>query len=192
MQNLLHFFGSLLVLIIVVMAMAACGGTNSRLNDQLADSGEPFWVLQGSSTVKNAEYRTFYGVAWAELASNVNVSVQASIADKKAKAELVLQLERYMEVISRDFIASGEVEHEVFSHVEAKEQIAKLAQASAPWMGVAAHWVSPNKKRLYAIAQLSLPKFKVKVNQVLVSRQFERYLHRHAESVFDRVARNPL
>jgi hypothetical protein len=177
------------VAIITPLILIVSCATSERHYDQRLDSatGKPQWVLNGTQTSKTERGRIFLGVG--EAQTNVEFSRQATAANQRAKDELEQMVERFIEVVSRDYIASGTAVSAGFLEHQAPRYITEMTSIVLPKAQIMEHWVDRNSERIFAIAE-------IEYNQVVsllyesstVNAGFKDYLKDRGELVFDRIA----
>jgi hypothetical protein len=172
----------------LLLVTAACTTTERRYDQRIdTATGKPQWVLQGTQTEKSIQGRFFWGVGEANAAGEF--SRQADAANQRAKDELQKIVERFIEVIARDYIASGAAASAGFLEHQATRYIDEMTGIVLPEAKIMEHWVDHGGKKIYAIAELE---YTLMVSLLARSSQvnsgFKDYLQSTGESVFDHIA----
>ena len=80
---------------LVASALSACSST-TQVESDLSIKGAPDWVNEGTHILNDKDGRLFHGVG---LASPMgDMSLQKSVADDRARAEVARVLSSYMDV----------------------------------------------------------------------------------------------
>ena len=178
----------LLTIIALLIVLASCASTERHYDQKLDNSGTPQWVVQGTHTSKTDSGRIFLGVGAASTQGEF--SRQASAANLRAKDELERMVERFIEVVSRDYLASGAAQPAGFQEHEAMQRVVEMTSIVIPNAQIMEHWVDQDRDKIFAIAEIdysqvvSLLSSSSKVNP-----GFKSYLKNSGEQVFDRIAR---
>jgi hypothetical protein len=175
-------------IIALLMVTVACTTTERRY-DQWLDTatGKPQWVLQGTQTSKSIQGRFFWGVGEASAAGEF--SRQADTANQRAKDELQKMVERFIEVISRDYIASGAAAQAGFLEHQATRYINEMTAIVLPEVKIMEHWVDQGGRKIFAIAELEYNRMvSLLAGSSQVNPGFKDYLRSKGESVFDHIA----
>lgn len=178
----------LLTIIALLIVIASCASTERHYDQKVDDTGKPQWVVQGTHTSKTVRGRSFLGVGAAQTSGEF--SRQASAANQRAKDELERMVERFIEVVSRDYLASGSAQPSGYLENEATKRIIEMTSIVTPNAQIMEHWVDQDSDKIFAIAEIdysqvvSLLSSSSKVNP-----GFKGYLKSSGEQVFDRIAR---
>ncbi|MCI0507549.1 MAG: hypothetical protein L0Z73_15765 [Gammaproteobacteria bacterium] len=182
-------FTKLVWTIIALCTVAAGCTTTGRHYDQRIDAatGKPQWVLQGTQTSKSIYDRIFWGVGEADASGEF--SRQADAANQRAKDELQKMVERFIEVISRDYIASGGAAQAGFLEHQATRYINEMTGIVLPEIKIMEHWVDQGGRKIFAIAELEYTRMvSLLAGSSQVNPGFKDYLQSKGESVFDHIA----
>jgi hypothetical protein len=178
-----------IVTIIVPLIMVVSCSTPSHHFDQSIDAstGKPQWVLQGTQTSKTERGRIFLGVG--EAATEGEFSRQATAANRRAKEELAQMVERFIEVVSRDYIASGAAAPAGYQENQAPHYVNEMTSIVLPQAQILEHWVDDDSEKIFAIAEIDYPQLVSLIEQsAVVNPGFKVYLKSRGELVFDRIA----
>ena len=164
----------------------ACA-SNTTL-DQTADaSGVPLWVNEGSNILTSKEGRRFHGVGSAPALGDF--SLQTSTADNRARQEIARILASYIEIVSRDFIASGDAAEEGFNEQAVARQMDNVSSIDLTGIDVVGHWQDENSKVIYSIATVDMQKMHEVLNKATdLNSGLREFISRQGNSIFDRIA----
>jgi len=170
----------------MVWFLMACA-SNSNLNDTADANGVPVWVNEGSSILTSKEGRRFHGVGSAPMLGDF--SLQTATADKRARNEINRILASYVEIVSRDFIASGDAEDAGFNAQHVAFQMDQLANIDLTGIQVIGHWQDKKSNIVYAIAEVDMQQ----VREAIKSAQslhpgLRKFIRTEGDSIFDRIA----
>jgi hypothetical protein len=177
----------MLVAFIVVLGSLSGCVSQSTLNALKNEAGVPLWVAEGSNIVYSQAQRRFQGVGSAPLMKGF--SLQTATADNAAREEVGRILASYVEIVVRDFIASGDAEDAGFSEHHVAAQMQRLTKIDLIGVELIGHWRQKKNKMIYAIAELSLPQ----VRELLIADAelhtgLKNFLMNEGDGIFDRIA----
>lgn len=176
-----------LIPLLSMLLLTACGSVQRHYDQALGANGKPNWVAQGTQTAKTEKGRIFLGVGVARIQDEL--SREANEANLLAREELERMLTRFIEVVARDFIASGKAQAAGFLPNEAPVFIGKMTGLVATKGQVMDHWVDPKGRNIYAIAELDYPQVRsMLATSPAVNAGFREYLNQQGELIFDRIA----
>jgi len=170
----------------IPLALVACSGS-STLDDAIDERGVPGWVNSGTNISKAQRGRLFHGVGSAPMLGDF--SLQTTTADKQARAEVSRILTSYMEIVSRDFIASGDAEEVGFTEQNVARQIEALSRMTLPEAAIVGHWRDRGRRVIYAIAELDMQQaFNAMTNLATMHEGLRNYIDSEGRDIFDRIA----
>ena len=171
----------------LALGLFACSG-NSVVDSAIDEHGVPGWVSDGTSILKDRNDRLFRGVGSAPLLGDL--SLQTSTADRRARDEVARILSSYMEIVSRDFIASGDAEEVGFTELDVARQIDSLSRMELPGVEIVGHWRDQNSRMVYAIAELNMQQAIEAIGKLeSMHRGLQEYIDSEGADIFDRIAR---
>lgn len=178
----------LFVLVLMsIMFVSACTSAERHYDQTKDASGKPGWVEYGTQTSRTPDGRIFLGVGVAKTTGEF--ARQATAANEHAKQEIERMISRFIEVVSRDYIASGNAEPSGYLAHEAQHYINEMTNIVLPSAKIMEHWVDSRNDKIFAIAEIDYPKV---VSLLSTSGQvnsgFKMYLKDKGQSVFDRIA----
>jgi hypothetical protein len=177
---------SLVALLAVAGLLAACAG-QPELNASTDASGVPVWVNEGSNILTSKQGRHFHGVGSAPMLGDF--SLQTVTADNRAKAEVARVLASYMEIVSRDYIASGDADAAGFSGQDVSHQMSQLEKIRLDDVEVIGHWQDKESKTVYAIAEVDMETVRKALQaEAELNPGLKAYLDAKGDTIFDRIS----
>lgn len=177
----------LYALILIIFLASGCA-SSARHYDQTKDaSGKPGWVEYGTQTSKTQAGRIFLGVGVARTSGEF--TREATAANEHAKKEIERMISRFIEVVSRDYIATGAAEPSGYLANEAHRYIDEMTNIVLPNAKIMEHWIDSRNDKIFAIAEIDYPKVvSLLSSSGQVNPGFKVYLKSKGHSVFDRIA----
>ncbi len=167
--------------------IAACSST-TKVESDLGLKGAPDWVNQGSSILNDKDGRLFHGVGSASPTGDM--SLQKSVADDRARAEVARVLSSYMDVVSSDYMASAKSGEAGAAEESVSRQIKNLSKINLTGAKIIGSWRDPKSNIIYSIAELDMNHVKSTLNGVQdMNTDLKRYIETQADNIFDRVAK---
>ena len=178
---------NILFVLCISFLLVACSG-NAVLNESLNDQGVPTWVGDGSSILKSKDDRLFHGVGSATMLGDF--SLQTSIANRRARREIARIVTSFMEIVSREYIATGQASHAGFNEQEVAKQIAMLNNMDLSKVEVVGHWSDDGSRIIYAIAQMDIEKVRKAIKELAsVNKGLKAFISVEGDRIFDRIAK---
>ncbi|QUM82477.1 MULTISPECIES: LPP20 family lipoprotein [unclassified Moritella] len=133
-----------------IMALLSACSSQTSIDSDLGVSGAPDWVNIGTQAVENDSGRLLHGVGMSN--GIADESLQKSVADSRARAEIARILATSVDAMQADYTAAanGEVSANVEREIKAKT---KLALNGVKIIG---RWKNPDNGDIYAFAELDL------------------------------------
>jgi hypothetical protein len=167
-------------------ALLACA-SSTKLDDAAGANGVPGWVSAGSSILTSKQGRRFQGVGSAPLLGDF--SLQTSTADKRARSEIKRILASYVEIVSRDFIASGDAAEVGLSEQNITQQIAQLANIDLIGIQIIGHWQDKQSNVIYAIAEVDMQQVREAIRSAeTLHPGLREFIQQEGDDIFDRIA----
>lgn len=177
---------SLLLIFGFALTLAACS-SQTKLDSDLGVAGAPDWVNKGSAYVANDGGRLFHGVGSAGAVGDA--SLQRSVADDRARAELARIFSNYLDVASADYQAAAKSGKDTQTDESVSRQIKSVSQLNLSGARIIARWQDKKTNTLWAIAEIDLKQFKEALSAAReMNADAKRYLAEHGDNVFDRVS----
>jgi hypothetical protein len=171
----------------LALFISACSST-TKVESDLGLKGAPDWVNQGSSVLSDKGGRLFHGVGSASPMGDM--SLQKSVADDRARAEVARVLSSYMDVLSSDYMDSAKSGGANVADESVSRQIKNLSKVNLTGAKIIGSWRDPKSNIIYSIAELDMKQVKDTLNGVQeMNTDLKRYIETHADNVFDRVAK---
>jgi hypothetical protein len=168
--------------------MLGCA-SESTIQAEVDEQGIPLWVKQGSNIVNTGSGRIFLGVGSAPMMGDF--SLQASTANNRARAEVGRVLSSYMEILSRNYIASGQASQANFTAQNVARQIDTLDGLDFTQVRIVDHWRDEKNNIIYAVAELDMQKAKSSLkDSENIHSGLKNYLNQEGDSIFDRIAQH--
>ena len=175
------------VTLCVPFLLVACSGSEV-LSESVNDQGVPTWVGQGSSILKSRQSRVFHGVGSASMMGDF--SLQTSIANRRAREEMARIVTSFMEIVSREYIATGQASHADFDEQDVSKQIAILNKMDLAKVEVVGHWSDKGSRVIYAIAQMDIEKVRQAIKELVsVNKGLKAFISVEGDNIFDRIAK---
>lgn len=178
---------SFLPALVIALALGACS-SQTRLDSDLGLSGAPDWVNKGTAYVANDNNRLFHGVGSAGPMGDP--SLQRSVADDRARAELARIFSNYLDVASADYQAAARSGKEMQADESVSRQIKSVSQLNLSGARIVARWQDKKTNTLWSIAEIDLKQFKDTLSAARdMNGDAKRYLAEQGDNVFDRVSK---
>ncbi len=175
-----------LLLLALLTLLVACSGKTTVESD-LGIKGAPDWVNEGTNILKTKNGRLFHGVGSAPPLGDL--SLQTSTADNRARAEVARILSSYMEIVSRDYIASGKAGESGFTEQSVSRQIDNITRINLTGVRIIAHWRDKKNGVIYSLAELDMDQVKKILDSVgNMNAGLKQYLDKEGPKIFDRIA----
>ncbi len=167
-------------------ALLACA-SNPNLNGVTDANGVPAWVSEGSVIRKSKDGRRFHGVGSAPMLGDF--SLQTSTADNRARSEINRILASYVEIVSRDFIASGDADESGFNDQDVAQQMDQLANIDLTGIEVIGHWTDKQNKVVYSIAEVNMQQVRAAIKLAeSLHPGLRKFIKVEGDNIFDRIA----
>ena len=173
---------------LLALLLTACA-SSTVLDGSVDAAGVPVWVNTGSNILTSAKTgQRFHGVGTASMLGDF--SLQTARADTHAKAEVARILASYLEIVSRNFIASGDAEKAGFTEQSVAQQIDSLAEINLSGTQVIGHWQNKQTRVIYAIAELDMEQLQQALKEsATLNKGFKEYIDSEGGKIFDRIAK---
>jgi len=169
------------------LALAACS-SQTRLDSDLGVSGAPDWVNKGTAYVANDSGRLFHGVG--SSGPTGDPSLQRSVADDRARAELARIFSNYLDVASADYQAATRAGKEMQTDESVSRQIKSVSQLNLSGARIIARWQDKKTNTLWSIAEIDLKQFKDALGAAReMNADARKYLTDQGDNVFDRISK---
>ncbi len=177
----------LLSVALLSVFIAACSSTN-KVESDLGIKGAPDWVNEGTAILNNKDGRLFHGVGSASPTGDM--SLQRSVADDRARAEVARVLSSYMDVVSNDYMAAAKSGGAGVAEESVSRQIKNLSKVNLAGARIIGSWRDPKTNIIYSVAELDMKHVKDTLEGVQdMNSDLKRYIETQADNIFDRVAK---
>ncbi|MBI5890094.1 MAG: hypothetical protein HZB47_05385 [Nitrosomonadales bacterium] len=177
----------LFALAVLATIITACSST-TKVESDLGLKGAPDWVNEGTSILNNKDGRLFHGVGSASPTGDM--SLQKSVADDRARAEVARVLSSYMDVVTNDYMATAKSGDTGVSEESVSRQIKNLSKVNLTGAKIIGSWRDPKTNVIYSIAELDMKHVKDTLGGVQdMNTDLKRYIETQADNIFDRVAK---
>lgn len=174
-----------LALGVLVVAIAGCAG-QTRLESDLGVKGAPDWVNKGTAYVSNKDGRLFHGVGSASPMGDP--SLQRSVADDRARAEVARIFSSFMDVVSSDYQAAAKSGGNQAAEESVSRQIKALTRINLAGARIVARWHDKRTNNVWSIAELDMKQVKDAAGTAReMNEDVRRYVQGNADNVFDRL-----
>jgi hypothetical protein len=175
---------------VLAMAFFLLGcASESVIQSEVDGQGIPLWVKQGSNIVNTGTGRVFLGVGSAPMLGDF--SLQTATANNRARAEVGRVLSSYMEIVSRNYIASGQAREANFNAQSVAKQIDKIDGLDLTNIQVIDHWRDEKNNVMYAVAKLDMKKAKSSLKRdEIIHNGLRNYINEEGDTIFDRIAQH--
>lgn len=177
---------SLLILIPALLFLSACGGGKTVVESDLGLDDAPDWVNEGShQTLDDDDGRLFHGVG--ESAPVGDASLQKSVADDRARAEVARMLSSFIEAVSQDYTAAVGSGKEAVSEQSVSREISNVTKINLAGVKIIGRWKDPESKVIYSIAELDLERVKDTVSKTdTMNSAVKNFVLEKGNTIFDR------
>ncbi len=187
MQNS-RFISRLLAMALFALAISACSST-TKVESDLSIKGAPDWVNEGTNILNEKDGRLFHGVGSASAMGDM--SLQKSVADDRARAEVARVLSSYMDVVSNDYMASAKAGGANNNEEAVSRQIKALTRVNLSGAKIIGSWRDTRTNIIYSVAELDMKQVKSTLAGTQdMNDDLKRYIETSADNIFDRVAKD--
>jgi hypothetical protein len=178
----------LFALALLAALITACSSGPTKVESDLGIKGAPDWVNEGTSILNNKDGRLFHGVGLAPPVGDM--SLQKSMADDRARAEVARVLSSYMDVVTNDYVAAAKSGGTGVAEESVSRQIKNLSKVNLTGAKIIGSWRDPKTNTIYSIAELDMKQVKDTLSGVQdMNTDLKRYIETQADNIFDRVAK---
>jgi hypothetical protein len=177
---------NLLSVALFLLAISACSST-TKVESDLGIKGAPDWVNEGTNIISEKDGRLFHGVGSASAMGDM--SLQKSVADDRARAEVARVLSSYMDVVTNDYMSSAKAGGANTNEEAVSRQIKALTKVNLAGAKVIGSWRDPKTNTIYSIVELDMKQVKSTLAGTQdMNEDLKRYIESSADNIFDRVA----
>jgi len=168
-----------------ILILAACAG-RTKVESNLHIKGAPDWVNEGTNILKHDNDRLFHGVGMAPDMGDM--SLQASTADDRARAEVAKILTSFMQVVSRDYTAAAKGGNDSMLEQSISRQIDNVSRINLTGSRIIGHWRDEKTNVIYSLAEIDMQQLKSTLQGVQdMDAGFKDRIARQGDNIFDRM-----
>ena len=178
----------LLSVVALTALVAGCSSSPTKVESDLNIKGAPDWVNEGTNTLNNKDGRLFHGVGSASPLGDA--SLQKSVADDRARAEVARVLSSYLNVVSSDYVAAAKAGGTSVTEESVSRDIRNLSQVNLAGARIIGSWRDPKSGIIYSIAELDMKQVKSTLDGVRdMNSDLKRHIESQADNIFDRISK---
>lgn len=186
MKNL-NTITKLLGLVLLISGITACS-TTTTVESDLGIKDAPDWVNKGANILNEKDGRLFHGVGSASPMGDE--SLQKSVADDRARAEVARILSSYLDAVSNDYMSAAKAGNTTVNEEAVSRQIKNLTKVNLSGARIIGNWRDPKTSIIYSIAELDMNHVKSTLADVQdMNADLKRYIETRGDNIFDRVAK---
>ena len=173
------------IMVSLILLLGACGTipTIPEPPKALTEYKPPAWVISGGGAYSDRNGKAFYGVGSATGIKNY--SLQRTVADDRARADLAKVFEYYTQSLTKDYQAHTTAGNFESSVEEQNSESAVKVVVATTLRGVVIidHFEIPERMEMLSLARLDYDAFKQNVEQ---AEQFQRLPSKVREDIKER------
>lgn len=182
-----HLIAKLLSMALIAVAISACSST-TKVESDLGLKSAPDWVNEGTNILNDKSGRLFHGVG--SSSPTGDMSLQKSVADDRARAEVARVLSSYLDVVSNDYMSAAKTGTTNITEEAVSRQIKALTKVNLTGAKIIGSWRDPKTNIIYSIAELDMNHVKSTLAGTQdMNEDLKRYIENSADNIFDRVAK---
>lgn len=178
---------SLVALTAVAIGLGGCS-SQTVVESDMRIKGAPDWVNEGTNVLKTRDGRLFHGLGSAPVMGDE--SLQVSTADDRARAEVARALTSYMDVVTKDYLASAQTAQGAVVDQSVSRSIENVTKINLAGARIIAHWKQKKTNVVYALAEIDMKAVKETMEKVeAMTPGFKTHFNEKADSLFDSMAK---
>lgn len=186
-----------LMIALIGVFLSACS-SQTKVKSDLHIKGAPKWVNKGSQALKDKGGRLFHGVGIANPMGDM--SLQRDAADNRARAELARVLQSYMNVVSKDYLASqstqsnptgkaSDANKTARTEQDVSRDIKNITKVNLRGAKIIGRWRHKKTNVIYSIAELDMKRMKKVIKETDgISPGLQSFINDNGDNIFDGVA----
>lgn len=172
--------------LLAALALAGCGGGKTVVESNLKIKGAPDWVNEGTNILNSKDGRLFHGIGSAPKMDDM--SLQKSTAETRARAEVARILSSYMDVVSRDYIASAKSGDARETQQSVSRSIDSITKVNLSGVKIIADWRDDKDGMIYALAELDMKYVKdILKTTTDMNDALRTHIEQNADNIFDKM-----
>jgi hypothetical protein len=177
---------SIFLMTVLGLLLSGCGG-RTVVESDMGIKGAPDWVNEGTNVLKSKNNRLFHGVGSATPMDDL--SLQKSTADNRARAEVARVLSSYMNVVSKDYMASVGTGEDRALDQSVSRDIQNITKVNLTGAKIIGNWRDKKTGIIYSIAELDMKNVKdILKNVDNMNESFRDYIQKRGDNIFDSMA----
>ncbi len=174
------------LLALSIALLAACGGGKTVVESNLKIKGAPDWVNEGTNILNSKDGRLFHGIGSAPKLSDVEL--QRSTAENRARSEVARILSSYMDVVSKDFIASSSAGNSAEAQQSVSRSIENVTRVNLTGAKIIANWRDDKDGTIYSLAELDMKNVKdLLKNTQEMNADLRTHIEQNGDTIFDKM-----
>lgn len=167
--------------------LGACGGGKTVVESDLKIKGAPDWVNEGTNILNSKDGRLFHGIGSAPKLGDLEL--QRSTAENRARSEVARILSSYMDVVSKDFIASSAAGSSAETQQSVSRSIENVTRVNLTGAKIIANWRDDKNGTIYSLAELDMKSVKdILKNTQDMNADLRNHIEQHGDTIFDNIA----
>jgi len=169
-----------------VALLAACGGGKTVVESNLKIKGAPDWVNEGTNILNAKDGRLFHGIGSAPKLGDMEL--QRSTAENRARSEVARILSSYMDVVSKDFLASSSSGSSAEAQQSVSRSIENITRVNLTGVKIIANWRDDKDGTIYSLAELDMKYVKdILKNTQEMNADLRTHIEQNADTIFDKM-----
>ena len=169
-----------------IALLSACGG-KTVVESDLKIKGAPDWVNEGTNILNSKDGRLIHGIGSAPKMGDLEL--QRSTAENRARSEIARVLSSYMDVVSKDYLASASAGDAHENEQSVSRSIQNVSKINLTGARIIGNWRDDKDGTIYSIAELDLNSAKGLLKNVQdMNAGLISYVETHGDTIFDKMA----
>jgi len=174
------------LLALSVALLTACGGGKTVVESDLKIKGAPDWVNEGTNILNSKDGRLFHGIGSAPKLGDLEL--QRSTAENRARSEVARILSSYMDVVSKDFLASSSAGANAEAQQSVSRSIENVTRVNLTGAKIIANWRDDKDGTIYSLAELDMKYVKdILKNTQEMNADLRAHIEQHGDTIFDKL-----
>lgn len=184
-MNTGKLFGTVMLALAVVL-LSACGGGKTVVESNLKIKGAPDWVNEGTNILNSKDGRLFHGIGSAPKLGDMEL--QRTTAENRARSEVARILSSYMDVVSKDFLASSSAGASAEAQQSVSRSIENVTRVNLTGVKIIANWRDDKDGMIYSLAELDMKYVKdILKNTQEMNTDLRAHFEQNADTIFDKL-----
>lgn len=167
--------------------LSACGGGKMVVESDLQIKGAPDWVNEGTNILNSKDGRLIHGFGSAPKMGDLEL--QRSTAENRARSEIARVLSSYMDVVSKDYLASASAGDARETEQSVSRSIQNVSKVNLTGAKIIGNWRSDKDGTVYSLAELDMKSVKGLLSNVQdMNAGLLEHIEKHGDTIFDKMA----